>query len=179
MHAREVRCPENGAATNAVEVGDFHHRVVVVDRIVEIACAPVGTDIEVGVPPRLPIPPVGGIVGWLHPIALLEAQDAHLRVGKAPCNGRAGCAGANDQNIHHLVLGHGSNLPIITPDRRTCFDNFEQRPIAVGHGVAFWVGCAGFAADRPHDPVITVVGREHDAPERLNGPAALARAIER
>ena len=110
MHARAVRRVDHRAAADAVEVGDLHRRVVVVDRIVGVAPAPVGADVEIGVAPRLPVAAVAREVGRLHPVALLEAEDAHPRLGEAPGDRRARGAGADDQDIDPLVAGHLSVL---------------------------------------------------------------------
>ena len=106
VHARPVRRVDHRAAADAVEVGDLHQRVVVVDRIVGVAPAAVRADVEIGVAPGLPVAAVAGEVGGLHPVALLQAEDAHLGVGQAPGHRGARGAGADDQDIDLLVAGH-------------------------------------------------------------------------
>ena len=108
VHARPVRRVDQRAAADAVEVGDLHRRVVVVHRIVGVAPAAVRADVEVGVAPRLPVAAVAGEVGGFHPVALLQAQDAHPGVGQAPGHRGARGAGADDQDIDFLVAGHVS-----------------------------------------------------------------------
>ena len=103
MHAREMRRVHDGAAADAVEVGHLHRRVVVVDRIIGRPRPPVRADVEIGVSPRLPVPPVAWEVGLLHPIALFQAEDFHPRLGQAPGHRGARCAGADDQHVHHFV----------------------------------------------------------------------------
>ena len=91
---------EHRAAADAVEIGDFDRRVGVVDRIVGIACTTVGTDVEIVELARLPIASGTGIFGRLHPVALLETKDVHLRLGQAPGDGRAGGPCADDQDVN-------------------------------------------------------------------------------
>ena len=100
MEAREVTRVQHRAAADAVEVGDLDRRVVVVDRIVGIARATVRAVVEVVELTRLPVAAGAGIFGRLHPVALLEAEDVHLRLGEAPGHRRAGGAGADDQNVN-------------------------------------------------------------------------------
>ena len=80
MHAGKMRGEHDRPAADPVEVGDLHRRVVVVDRIIRRPRAPVRTDVEIAVAPRFPVAAVAGEVGRLHPIALLQAKDLHLRV---------------------------------------------------------------------------------------------------
>ncbi len=84
MQARIVRREHDRATADAVEVRDLHRRVVVVDRIVGGAAAAVRAHVEVAVAARLPIAAVARKIGRLDPVALLQAQDAHARVGQAP-----------------------------------------------------------------------------------------------
>ena len=103
VQARIVRRVHDGAAADAVEVQHLDRRVVVVDRIVGRPCTPVRAGGEITVHPRLPIPPGAWIVGLLHPVALLQAEDLHPRIGQAPRHRGPRCAGADDQHIHDLV----------------------------------------------------------------------------
>ena len=86
VQARPVRRVDHRAAADAVEVGDLHDRVVVVDRIVGVAPALVRADGEIGVAPGFPVAAVAREVGRLHPVALLQAEDAHpaCRPGSRP-----------------------------------------------------------------------------------------------
>ena len=106
MHARPVRRVDHRAAADAVEVGDLHRRVVVVDRIVGVAPAAVGADVEIGVAAGLPVAAVAGEVGRPHPVALLQAEDAHPGFGQAPGHRRTRGARADDQHIDALVAAH-------------------------------------------------------------------------
>src|SRR5258708_17481646 len=58
MQAWVVRREEDRAAANTVKVGDLHYRVVVVDRVVGVACAAVWTNVKIGIAARFPIAPV-------------------------------------------------------------------------------------------------------------------------
>ena len=110
VEAGEMAGIEHGAAADAVEVADQDGGVVLVDRVVGIARAAVGGDGEVADLPGLPVSAGGGVVVRVHPVALLEANDAHLRVGQAVGRGAARGAGADD---HHVCdVGHG-----VLPDR--------------------------------------------------------------
>ena len=91
---------EHRAAADAVEIGDFDRRVGVVDRIVGIARTTVGTDVEIVELTRLPVASGAGILGRFHPVALLETEDVHLRLGQAPGHGRAGGPCADDQDVN-------------------------------------------------------------------------------
>ena len=44
-----------------------------------------------------------GVVVLLHPLPLLEAEDAHASVGDAPSEGSTRRAGTDDQDAHGLV----------------------------------------------------------------------------
>jgi len=66
-------CSEkDGAAPNAVEVGDLYHGVVVVDGIVGFARATVRTDIEIGIAASFPVATIGRKISGLDPVALFE-----------------------------------------------------------------------------------------------------------
>ena len=148
MHAREMRRVEDRAAADAVEVGDLHRRVVVVDGIVGVARAPVRADVEIGVAARFPVAAVGGEIGRLDPVALLEAQDLHARLGQAPGHRGARGAGADDQHIDDVVgragacrylLRRPSSAPLVVdvaPHRRPAAHRVEQRPVALLHAMA-------------------------------------------
>ena len=103
MQARIVRGVDDGAAADAVEIHHLDRRVIVVDRIIGRPSAPVRAGGEIIVHPRLPVPPVAGVVGLLHPIALLQAEDLHPGIGQAPGHRGARSAGADDQHVHDLV----------------------------------------------------------------------------
>ena len=103
VQAREMRRVHDGAAADAVEVHDLDRRIGVVDRIVGRPRAAIGTDGEIAEQARLPITPVARIIGRLHPIALLEAEDPHPRIGKAPRHRRARCARADNQHIDLIM----------------------------------------------------------------------------
>ena len=103
MQARIVRRVHDGRAADAVEVDDLDRRVVVVDRIVGYPRAAIGAGGKIAEESRLPIPSVRGIVGRLHPIALLEAEDMHLGFRKAPGHCGARCSGSDDQNVDLVV----------------------------------------------------------------------------
>ena len=139
MHAREMRRVEHRAAADAVEVGDLHRRVVVVDRVIGWPGAPVRADVEIAVAPRLPVPAVAGEVGLLHPVALLQAEDFHPRLGQAPGHRGAGRAGADDQDVDDFVAG--AVILDCLPARRATFSGglarVQQRPIALFQRVAF------------------------------------------
>jgi hypothetical protein len=100
MKAREVTRVQHCAAADAVEIGDLDWRMGVVDRIVGIARTPVRADVEIVELTRLPIASGAGIFGGLHPVALLETEDVHLRLGEAPGQGRTGGTGADDQDVN-------------------------------------------------------------------------------
>jgi hypothetical protein len=107
VHAREMRGVDHRAAANAIEVGDLHWRIVVVDGIIRVPSAPVGTDVEIAEAARFPIAAVGGEIRRLDPVALLEAEDLHARVGEAPGHRRARGPRADDEDIDDLVGGAG------------------------------------------------------------------------
>ena len=104
MHARKMRGVEDRAAADAVEVGDLHRRIVVVDRIIGVAPAPVRADVEIADSAAPPSPARCWESDWLHPIALFQAQDSHLRLGQAPGHRGAGRAGADDQDVDDIAL---------------------------------------------------------------------------
>jgi hypothetical protein len=103
MQAREMRRVHHGAAAHRVEVHDLDRRVVVVDRVVFGPGADVGTGRIVAKGARLPIAARAGVRRRVHPAALLEAEDVHLRVGEAPGHRSTRRAGADDQHIHGIV----------------------------------------------------------------------------
>ncbi len=109
MEAREVPGVQHGAAADAVEVGDLDRRGGVVDRIIGLACAPVRAVVEVVELARLPVAAGAGVFRRLHPVALLEAEDVHLRLGEAPRHRRARGAGADDKDVYG-GSGHGMRL---------------------------------------------------------------------
>src|SRR5260370_12153900 len=86
---------------DAVEVGDLHHGVVVVDKVVRVPRAAVGADVKIGVTTRFPIAPVAWQLGGFDPVALLEAHDLHPRFGQAPSD-------------------RASEAPTMTKGRTTC-----------------------------------------------------------
>src|SRR5215469_18120542 len=100
MEAREVTRVQHSAAADAVEIGDLNRRSAIVDRIVGIAVTAIGADVKIAELTRLPIAPGAGILRGLHPVALLETKDMHLRLGQAPGDGRSRGAGADDQNVN-------------------------------------------------------------------------------
>src|SRR5262249_54118097 len=106
VHARKMRGVEDRATANSVEVGDLHPRAAVGARIVRLSPAPARADVEITVTPPLPAATGAWDVGVLHPIALLEAKDAHLRFRQAPGDCCARGAGADDQYIYNFVLRH-------------------------------------------------------------------------
>ena len=71
----------------------------------------VRADVVISVAAGFPVAAIAGEIGLLGPIPLLQAQDAHLRLGEAPRHGRARRAGADDQDIDLLIAGHVSALP--------------------------------------------------------------------
>ncbi len=99
VHAREVSRIEDRAPAHTVEVRDLDRRGVFVDRIVGRVTAHVGADAGVGELARFPVATGAGEIGRLCPAALLQAQDAHPRLGQAPGERRAGRAGADDQYV--------------------------------------------------------------------------------
>ncbi len=105
VHAREMGGVEHRAAANAIEVCDLHRRVVVVDGIVGIARAAIGTDVEIGEAAGFPVAAVAREIGGLDPVALLEAEDLHARLGEAPGDSCAGGARADDQHVDDVVGG--------------------------------------------------------------------------
>jgi hypothetical protein len=98
--AREVTRIEHGAAADAVEIGDLDRRAGVVDRIVGIALTTIGAYVEIVELTGLPIASSAGIFGRLHPVALLETENVHLRLGQAPGDSRTGGTGADDQDVN-------------------------------------------------------------------------------
>ena len=173
MHARPVRRVDHRAAADAVEVGDLHRRVVVVHRIVGVAPAAVREDVEIGVAPRLPVAAVAGEVGRLHPVALLQAEDAHLGLGEAPGDGRARGAGADDQHIDALVAAHfASSLRSSRHSGGLVAHGVEQGPVALFQRVALGEGSAGLVPQRQQHAVVAVVGAQDHAAERQGRGAA-------
>src|ERR1035437_247302 len=57
---------------------------------------------------------VSRIVRRLHPIALLEAEDPHPRIGKAPRHRGARCSGTDDQDIDFIM--HETPAVLACPD---------------------------------------------------------------
>src|SRR5215831_18355209 len=103
MQPRVVRRKEDRTAADAIEVGDLHQGVFVVDRVVRVARAAVRADVEISVAPRLPVATVGWEFAGFDPASLLKTQDLHTCFGEAPSNRGAGSARADDQNIDDLV----------------------------------------------------------------------------
>src|SRR5205085_2348575 len=83
VHARIMRGEQNSAPTNAVEVGDLHDRVIVVDRVVGVAPAAIRADIKIGVAAGFPVAAVRRKLGRLDPLALLKTQDLHSRFSRS------------------------------------------------------------------------------------------------
>ena len=117
MQARKMRGVHDGGAADAVEVHHLDRRIGVVDRIVGRPRAAVGIDGEIAEQPRLPVPSVARIVRRLHPVALLEAENPHPGVGKAPRHRGARCSGTDDQDID-LVMHRISPCPQRSTARR-------------------------------------------------------------
>ena len=125
VQARIMRRVHHGRAADRVEVHHLDRRVVVVDRIVARPLADVRADGVVAEHPRLVVPPVGRIVGLLHPVALLQAKDFHPCLGEAPGDRRARGAGADDENVN-FVLHARSPQPRAT--RNCLLTQFSSRP---------------------------------------------------
>ena len=68
-----------------------------------IALAAIGAGGEIAEEARLPVAAVTGIVGWLHPVPLLEAEDVHPGFREAPCHRSTRGAGADDENVDLVV----------------------------------------------------------------------------
>ncbi len=83
----------------AILIGELR----VIDRIVRLPRPPVRAGAEIAELTRLPVASGAGIFGRLHPVALLQTEDVHLRLGQAPGHGRAGGTGANDQDVNRAV----------------------------------------------------------------------------
>ena len=107
VHARVMGGEEDCAAANPVEVGNLHQRVVVVDGVIGFPRAAIGADVEIRVAARFPIAAVAWELAGFDPVSLLEAEDLHARFGQAPGDGGAGSAGADDQDVDHLIGGSG------------------------------------------------------------------------
>ena len=103
VQARIMRRVHHGRAADGVEVHHLDRRVVVVDRIVAGPLPDIRAGGVVAEHARLVVPPVGRIVGLLHPVALLQAQDFHPGLGQAPGDGGARGAGADDENVNLVV----------------------------------------------------------------------------
>ena len=110
MQPRPMRGVHHRRAADAVEVHDLDRRVVVVNRIVLGPAADVRAGRPVAVKLRLPVAARARIFRWVHPAALVEAEDMHLGIGQRPRHGRAGCAGADDQDVNGIVLHYCSQL---------------------------------------------------------------------
>jgi len=136
MQAREMRRVHDGAADNAVEVHDLDRRIGVVDRIIGRPRAAIGTDGEIAEQPRLPITPVARIIGRLDPVALLEAEDPHPRIGKAPRNSGARCSRADNQHIdlvmHRIFLSRGREAILLVARSALQRKSNAQRDLVVG-----------------------------------------------
>src|SRR6516165_1592430 len=110
MEPRKVACIEHGAAADAVKIGDLDRRARVVDRIVGVALAAVGADVEIVELTRLPIASGAGILGRLHPVALLETENVHLGLGETPGDSSTGSPGADDQDVNRSGHAKRSRL---------------------------------------------------------------------
>jgi hypothetical protein len=118
MEAEEMARIQHCAAADTIEVRDLDRRIGVVDRIVGVARTTVRADVEIVELTRLPIASGAGIFGRLHPVALLKAENSHLRLGEAPGHSRAGGTGANDQ--FDPLRGLADNdLALFRPVKRT------------------------------------------------------------
>jgi hypothetical protein len=104
VEPREVTRIQYCAAADTVEVRDLDRRVGVVDRIVGVPGPSVRANVEIVELPGLPVAACAWVLGGLHPVALLKAENVHLRLGEAPRHSRAGGTGANNQNINGV--GH-------------------------------------------------------------------------
>ena len=166
MEAREVGGIQDCAAAHGVEVQDGDGRIAVVHRIVRGAVAQVGAGSELPRRRHLPVPPGARILGRIHPPALLQADDAHARLGETPRHRRPGRAGADNQHIHDVV-GHG--LPPPAMDAPCC---------STSHGNATARGTGrtttALEASRPPHRVLTACARSafRNAATRLCKPGA-------
>ena len=104
MKTRKVTGIQHGATAHAVEVGDLDRRVVFVDRIVDLAGAPVGAEMELAHLARFIVAAIARIVGGLDPVALLQTQDTHPGLGKTPGHRRARRPRTDNQHIDRCVL---------------------------------------------------------------------------
>ena len=127
VQARIMRRVHHGRAADGVEVHHLDRRVVVVDRIVARPLADVRTGGVVAEHARLVVPPVGRIVGLLHPVALLQAEDPHPRLGEAPGDRGAGGAGADDEHVDLVVH---AVAPQLARDEELLVDAVLQPPVA-------------------------------------------------
>ncbi len=91
---------QHGAAAHRVEVCDLNRRVVLVDRVVSQAPAAVGVDGEAPTVARLGVATRRGIFGRVHPVALLQTHDVHLRFGQTPGHRSARSARSDDQDVN-------------------------------------------------------------------------------
>ena len=103
MKTRKVTGIKHRAAAYTIEVGDLDRRVVVVDRIVDVAGAPVGAEMELAHLARFIVAAIARIVGGFDPVTLLQTQDAHPCLGKAPGHSRARRTRADDQYIDRCI----------------------------------------------------------------------------
>ena len=101
VKAREVRGVQNGAAADGVELRHLDRRVGVVDRIVVGRARRLGLKAK-SLSWRAPSPGRRWDIGRLHPVALLEAEDVHPRIGQTPGHRRARCPGTDDQDIDFI-----------------------------------------------------------------------------
>jgi hypothetical protein len=69
---------------------------------------------------------------WIHPAALIEAEDVHFCVGKAPGDRRAGGAGADDQDVNGIVhfgsFGYSGARVSANPESRDSGFDAAHRP---------------------------------------------------
>src|SRR5579859_1047371 len=115
VRTRIVRGVHHGGAADGVEVHHLDGGVVVIDRVIAGALADVRAGGIVAEHAGLVVAAVGGVVGLLHPVALFQAEDAHLGFGEAPGDGGTRGAGADDQDVDlfvHVCL-FGYTLPVI------------------------------------------------------------------
>ena len=78
---------EDRPAANTVEVRHRDRRLILVDRVVRITLAYVWTLVVSNLPPHLPVFARARIIGRIHPVTLLQAQNTHPRIRHAPGEG--------------------------------------------------------------------------------------------
>ena len=100
---------QNGATPYTIKIGDRNWRVVAVDRVVSIATTKIGIKAELAHLAQFAIAAGTRVLGRVHPVALLQAQDTHPGVGHTPGKGRTGGTGTNNEYIHGF-MGHHSVL---------------------------------------------------------------------